>query len=147
MKRFAFRLEKVLDYRSYRQIAALKALLDAKRARAERRRAMARTFEKKADIASACDEEGGQGMFVPRYHIYQTFLMTLDDQLNEIVLEIRADDKRVKQKEMFLKKETVRRKTLDLLKELKELEYYNTMEKEEQKLLDELVILRRRQNK
>lgn len=125
----------------------MKALVEAKQAREAKKQEMGRVFEKKSHTAGACDEESNTGTPVPRYHIYQSFLMALDDRLNGIVREIRSDDRRVKQKEGLLKKETVRRKTLEHFKEVVAKEYYDTMNKEEQNALDELAILRRGLNK
>ncbi|HUU39957.1 MAG TPA: flagellar FliJ family protein, partial [Desulfatiglandales bacterium] len=49
----------------------------------------------------------------------------------------------VKKKETELKKESIKKKSLETLKDLQQNRYIRSMEKEEQKALDELAVLRR----
>ena len=145
MKKFVFRLDKVLGYRSYREREAQKDLLYAKNEQMRRKKEIECLAVKRKEIARECIDEGFQGIAVPRYQLYQNFLNKLDYELEETIHRLKEDDKRVKDQEVILKKKTINRKTLEILKDLKKQDYVEALEKEEQKALDEMVILRREQ--
>lgn len=58
-------------------------------------------------------------------------------------ISIKKAEEKVKAQEVALRKESIKKKTLELLKELQLKRYLEGVDKEEQKVVDELVIIRR----
>ena len=143
MKRFSFRLDSVLGYRRYREKRAQRDLFNARHEQAQRKRAAEQLADKRTEAAEACTDEGFKGIDVPRYHLYQSFLRSLNNDLHRAHLKLRQGEEAIQDKQSVLTRRTVEKKSLEVLRDLKVKAYNLSVEQEEQKALDELVILRK----
>ena len=147
MKKFTFRLDKILDYRVYQELAAHKGVIEAKRERSKTERRMASLMKKRMDVSKECSAAGDAGIGVPKYRLYQTFLETLDYDLADAAVLLQRADQQVAEREKTLKQETIQRKMLETLKEMKKTDYFKTSVTQEQRDLDDMVISRKGQIK
>lgn len=143
MNPFSFRLESILNYRSHLEKMAQRDLFRAENEVMEGRKAIEKLTESRREIALKCSEERFRGMSVPQYQIYRSFLKRLDDDLKRAHISLIEAGEKVMAKKEALKKESIRKKTLEALKDLQLKKYMKRLEKEEQKVMDELVILRK----
>ncbi len=99
--------------------------------------------QKKVATAAECIDKGVKGMDVARYQIYQAFLQGLDDGLENAHAGLREGEKQVLAKKAVLKDKSIKKKALKMLKETQHKKYNETLVKEEQKTLDEIVLIGR----
>ncbi len=143
MKPFTFRLDKILDYRGY---LMRRAQIDLSVVRNECKRIeeeIERLSQKKVATAAECIDEGVNGMDVARYQIYQAFLQGLDDGLENAHTGLIEGEKQVLAKKAVLKNKSIKKKALEMLKEMQHKKYKETSIREEQKTLDEIVLIGR----
>ena len=140
MKSFSFSLDRILSYRIYLEKKAQRDLFHAKNEYMRRKNAIKRLVEKKMKIAIKCSNEGFRGMDVPLYQIYKSFLQKLNQDLERAYISLKEGEEKVKAQESFLKKESIKKKTLETLKDLQLQKYMKRLEREEQKVMDELAI-------
>ncbi len=143
MKPFTFRLDKILDYRGY---LMRRAQIDLSVARNECKRIeeeIEKLSQKKVAITAECTDEGAKGMDVAWYQIYQAYMQGLDDGLENAHAGLIEGEKQVLSKKAVLKKKSIERKALEILKEMQHKKYKETLVKEEQKTLDEIVLVGR----
>ena len=143
MKPFSFRLESVLNYRRYLEKSAQRDLFNARNEQKNREIGVKRLGGKRVETAQQCSEEVFQGIDVPRYRMYRSFLETLNSDLESARVSLKEGQEEVRAKVGALKGESVRKKTLEVLKDLQHRRYLRTVENQNQKEMDELVILRR----
>ena len=143
MKPFNFRLERILDYRKYIEKKAQGDLFNAKNECMKKEEEIQRLSMKRTEIANECSDEGFRGMVVPMYQIYQVFRQKLDHDLERIHISLKEGEEKVMEQEAVLKREVIKKKTLEVLKDLQHKTYRETLDREEQKILDEIVIIRR----
>ena len=72
--------------------------------------------------------------------------MGIYNQIEKTYTELSEAEDRVSKKKTALKKESVRKKTLQSLKDLQIEKYKMHYEKEEQKVMDELALIKREKN-
>jgi flagellar protein FliJ len=143
MKPFTFRLDKILDYRGY---LMRRAQIDLSVVRNECKRIeeeIERLSQKKVATAAECIDEGVKGMDVARYQIYQAFLQGLDDGLENAHTGLIEGEKQVLAKKAVLKNKSIKKKALEVLKEMQHKKYKETSIRKEQKTLDEIVLIGR----
>ena len=140
MKPFNFRLERVLKYRKYLEKKAQSVLMKAKNECSDKRESINRVIEQRSKTANDRSERGLNGIDVPRFQIYNSFIHKLKDDLENGKIEIKKMEQKVKAQEMIVRRELIKRKTLETLKEHRFQTYLHETGQEEQKLLDELVI-------
>jgi flagellar FliJ protein len=143
MKPFTFRLDKILDYRGY---LMRRAQIDLSVVRNECKRIeeeIERLSQKKVATAAECIDEGVNGMDVARYQIYQAFLQGLDDGLENAHTGLIEGEKQVLAKKAVLKNKSIKKKALEMLKEMQHKKYKETSIRKEQKTLDEIVLIGR----
>ena len=143
MKPFTFRLDKILDYRGY---LMRRAHIDLSVVRNECKRLeeeIERLSQKKVATAAECIDEGVNGMDVARYQIYQAFLQGLDDGLENAHTGLIEGEKQVLAKKAVLKNKSIKKKALEMLKEMQHKKYKETSIRKEQKTLDEIVLIGR----
>ncbi len=99
--------------------------------------------QKKVAITAECIDEGLKGMDVARYQIYQAFMQGLNDGLENAHTSLMEGENQVLAKKAVLKKKSVEKKALEILKEMQHKKYKETLVKEEQKTLDEIVLVGR----
>lgn len=143
MKRFSFRLDSILDYRRYLEKTAQRDLVAAKNEQMLRKRAAESLAVRRGETAQACRAESFEGIDVPRYHIYKSFLLGLDRDLEKAHAGLREGENTIRAKEVVLQRKTVGKRVLEVLKDLQRKAHRVQMERAEQKDLDELVIMRK----
>jgi len=143
MKRFSFRLDSVLGYRRYQEKRAQRDLVNARHEQAQRNRAAKQLADKRIEAAEACTEEGFEGIDVPRYHLYKSFLGRLNKDIQKADLKLRQGEEEIQVKQSVLTRRSVEKKSLEVLRDLKVKAHNLGSAQEEQKAMDELVILRK----
>ena len=142
MKPFSFRLDSILNYRNYLEKKAQRDLFTARGKVMMWEKEIIRLSQQRVKTAQECSEEGSRGIGVPQYQLYRSFLQRLDDDLEGAHISRKKAERNVKEKQEFLKKESIKKKSLEALKDLQHKKYLKRLEKEEQKAMDELVIMR-----
>ncbi len=140
MKPFAFRLDKILDYRKYLTKVAQIDLFNARTECIRREKKVKRLSEKRKEIAKSCIDEGVKGIDVPRYKIYLAYLYKIEHDLESAHTLLKQEKENVITKEAILTNESIKKKTLETLKDLKHNKYIELSQREDQKILDEMVI-------
>lgn len=142
MSPFVFRLDGVLRYRAYQEKKALVDLSHAISGRQEAKRLAHTLNEKRREMAEGCREEQTRGIRVSRYRFYMASLEKLDHDLKEAYQEVDRADHRVKSLEEALKREALRKKSLEILKDLHLKRHREKAERDAQRALDEMVMPR-----
>ena len=145
MGRFVFRLEKVLRYREHIEKDARQKLRRAREVCASKERALMDVNLKRTLAAKRCAGEEEQGIEVATYHLYRTFIEHLSRELEDANQSLRRAKEEVRAMEKAWVIASSNKKSLENLRERQFLAHKETQEREDQKLLDELVILRRGQ--
>lgn len=140
MKPFNFRLDKILDYRSYLMKRAQVDLSNARYECKQRAKEIERLVQQRTEVAKQCSDEGIKGIDVARYQIFQTFLQTLESDLEKAHIRLQEGQEQATEKEAILKKASIKKKALESLKDLQHKQYMESSEREAQKVLDEIVI-------
>jgi len=141
MKPFSFKLDSVLNYRNYLEKTAQSDLFNARNEYERKEKEIERLTGKRMEMAKECSNEGIQGIDVSLYRIYRTFLKKLDLDLERAHMELKIQEKKVKDKEAALKEKSIKKKTLESLKDLQLQKHMRELEREEQKVMDELAVL------
>ncbi|MGB5992809.1 MAG: flagellar export protein FliJ [Desulfobacterales bacterium] len=140
MKSYSFRLNKILDYRKYLRKRAQIDVFNARIECQKREKELLGLVDQRAEISEECSEEETRGMSVPVYQIFQSFMKKIDYDLKDAHLKLNEEKEKVMVKETILKIASIKKKTLETLKDLQYKKYMETMRREEQKILDEIVI-------
>jgi flagellar protein FliJ len=140
MKPFSFRLNKILDYRTHLRKKAQIELFNARNECLKREKEIMRLIRKREEISKQCSEEESRGMSVPAYHAYQAYLKRIWQDLEKAYIRLDEGKEEVIAKEISLKQASINKKSLEVLKELKHKKYMESLGREEQKILDEIVI-------
>lgn len=140
MKSYSFRLNKILDYRKYLRKRAQIDVFNARIECQKREKELLGLVDQRAEISEECSEEETRGMSVPVYQIFQSFMKKIDYDLKDAHLKLNEEKEKVMVKEAILKIASIKKKTLETLKDLQYKKYMETMRREEQKILDEIVI-------
>ena len=142
MKRFSFRLEKVLRYRKYLETKAQIKLVDAINEYHKKENSIKMIVAKRKELADECGGEKEKGMDVARYRLYYHFFRKLNDEQEAGGLALKKTEEKVQTHRMLLTKESIKKKTLETLKEVQHGRYQEISGKEEQKMMDETAIIR-----
>ena len=140
MKPYSFRLNKILDYRKYLRKRAQIDVFNARIECQKREKELLGLVDQRAEISEECSEEETKGMSVPVYQIFQSFMKKIDYDLKDAHLKLNEEKEKVMVKEAILKIASIKKKTLETLKDLQYKKYMETLGREEQKILDEIVI-------
>ena len=140
MKPYSFRLNKILDYRKYLRKRAQIDVFNARNECQKMEKEVLRLVEQKAEISEERSKEEEKGMSVPEYQIFQAFLQKLGHDLKEAHLRLDEEKENVMVKEAILKQASIKKKTLETLKDFQYKKYMEAMRREEQKILDEIVL-------
>ncbi|MCJ7538412.1 MAG: flagellar export protein FliJ [Desulfobacterales bacterium] len=140
MKSYSFRLNKILDYRKYLRKRAQIDVFNARIECQKKEKELLGLVDQRAEISEECSEEETKGMSVPVYQIFQSFMKKIDYDLKDAHLKLNEEKEKVMVKEAILKLASIKKKTLETLKDLQYKKYMETMRREEQKILDEIVI-------
>ena len=143
MRPFSFRLDSILNYRNYLEKRAQRDLFNAKNEYIGSKEALRKLEDKRMETARRCSDEGFRGIDVAFYQMYRSFLKKLDYDIEGAHISIEEGKEKVKVQEAVLRKESIKKKTLETLKDLQLKKYSERLEREEQKIVDELVIIKR----
>ncbi len=143
MKPFSFRLDSILSYRDYLEKRARKDLFNARNEYIGKEREIKRLVKKRMEISKRCSDEGSRGIDVRLYQIYRSFLQSLNHDLERTHISLKKAGEKVKTQEAVLKKESIKKKMLVVLKDLQLKKYMQRLVRKEQKVMDELVIIRK----
>jgi flagellar export protein FliJ len=140
MKKFSFRLEKVLKYRKHLEDKARIGLFEALGERRSKEEAVGRIEMMRRKLYERCGSEKQKEMEVFRYRLYQDYFGRLNDDRKKAELELARAEISVGQKRAALKSESVRKKALERFKEIQSARHKEFVLKEEQKDLDETAV-------
>lgn len=140
MKPFTFRLDKILGYRKHLSKIAQIDLFNARNECIRREKEVKRLSEKRKEIAKSCSDEGVKGIDVPKYKIYQAYLYKIMHDLEFAHTRLKQEKENVITKKAVLANESIKKKTLETLKDLQHNKHIDLSEREDQKILDEIVI-------
>lgn len=140
MKPFSFRLDKILNYRTYLRKKAQIELFNARNECLKREKEVMNLIEERREISEQCSERESRGMSVPDYNTYQAYLKRIGKDIEKAYIKLNREKEEVIAKEIVLKQASINKKTLEVLKELKHNKHMESMAREEQKILDEIVI-------
>jgi len=142
LKRFSFRLEKVLHYRKYLETKAQIKLMDAINEHQKEENSIKMIIAKRIELADECAGEKEKEMNVARYRLYYHCFRKLNDDQEAGGLALKKTEEKVQTHRMLLTKESIKKKTLETLKEVQRVRYLEISGKEEQKKMDETAIIR-----
>lgn len=145
MGRFVFRLEKVLRYREHLEKNVRQKLRIAREVCASKERALMDVNLKRNLAEKRCAGEEEKGLEVATYHLYRNFIEHLSRELEDASQSLQGAKEEVRAVEKSWLIASSNKKSLENLRERQFLSHKETQEREDQKLLDELVILRRGQ--
>ena len=97
---------------------------------------------KRIELADECSGEKQKEMDVARYRMYYHFFRKLNDEQEAGDLALKNTGAKVQTHRMLLTKESIKKKTLERLKEIQSGRYQEISGKEEQKNMDETAIIR-----
>lgn len=143
MKPFSFRLDSILNYRDYLEKKAQWSVVNAINEYKGWEREIERLSEKRIEIAGKCGKESLKGMDVPAYLMYRNFLRVVNDDLERAYKNLQKTEKEIKEKKVYLKGESIKKKTLEKLKNVQFKNHLIGLTREEQKTLDEMAIARK----
>ncbi|MCD4717922.1 MAG: flagellar export protein FliJ [Desulfobacterales bacterium] len=143
MKRFSFRLENILKYRNYMEKRAQMALLDVRNEYMRRENRVKELATIRTGRIIKCRDEATRGLDVPVYKIHQAFLQKLDHDLAIAHMDLQEGKQQVKIQEKILKGESIKKRSLETLKDLQLKNYIKNLEQEDQKFMDEMVTMRK----
>ena len=144
MRKFSFRLDRLLDYRKYLERQAQKHLFNARHEALKREEILKQLAEKRSKTERKYHEETSEGMEVSWYRIYQTFFQKSDHDLETARIRLQQGNETVRVKRTDLEKKSVKKKTLEVLKEMQYRRYLLQLGKEDQKVMDELAVTGRK---
>ena len=144
MRKFSFRLDRLLNYRKYLEKQAQKNLFHARHEALKREEALKQLVEERIETQKKYHEETSEGIDVSWYRIYQSFFRKSDHDLAMAHIRLQKGTERVKVKRADLEKKTVKKKTLEVLKEMQYRRYLHHLGEQEQKIMDELAVTGRK---
>ena len=127
MKSYSFRLNKILDYRKYLRKRAQIDVFNARIECQKREKELLGLVDQRAEISEECSEEETKGMSVPVYQIFQSFMKKIDYDLKDAHLKLNEEKEKVMVKEAILKIASIKKKTLETLKDLQYKKYMETL--------------------
>ena len=143
MKKFSFRLDRLLNYRKFLEKQAQKDLFSARHEAQRREKALKRLVEKRIETEKRYLEEGFKGMEVSWYRIYQSFFKKSEYDLEMARIRLQKGAERVKSKVAKLEEKIVKKRTLEVLKDMQYQKHLKELRREEQKVMDETAVMRR----
>lgn len=144
MKRFKFRLDPVIRYRQYLERIAQINLAKEKHALIETKNRISKIEQTKQYAAGELEREQEQGIEVDRHRVFTDYLRGLGEEVeseSERLIEI---GKRIRERQETVKAETIKKKTLEWVKQAEHSKYLELITRAEYKEADELVGLARR---
>lgn len=132
-----------MGYRNYLLKRAQVDLSNARYACKQTEKEIGQVVQKRIEVARQCTDEGAKGVDVARYQIFKSFLQKLEGDLEQAHIRLQEGKEQVAKKEALLKKASINKKALARLKELQQKKHIERLERETQKVLDEIVVIGR----
>jgi flagellar protein FliJ len=139
MKRFKFSLDPVLRYREYRERIARIGLARETQALVKSKNRISEIEQARRYTASELDIEQKQGIEVDRHLVFTAYLQGLRDEIESERERLVEIDKRIREKQEAAKVETIKKKTLEWIKQTQYSKYLKWINRAEQKTADELI--------
>ncbi|MBF0449166.1 MAG: flagellar export protein FliJ [Candidatus Magnetomorum sp.] len=142
MKKFKFKLDAVLRYRKYRERNAQLELVKVKNAVVEKRQLIEKLKKNRLQAIlelKTCEEKG---ISVGRHRFYTNYITGTDHALEEEQKQLVQLEKVLRHHQEIVRKEQIKRKTLEKIEDIKKKEYISDYIKFEQKTMDEMVAIR-----
>ena len=143
MKRFKFRLDPVIRYREYRERIAQIGLARETQALVESENRISEIEQARRYTASELDIEQKQGIEVDRHLVFTAYLQGLRDEIESERERLVEIDKRIREKQEAAKVETMKKKTLEWIKQIQYSKHLKWINRAEQKAADELIGLKK----
>ena len=143
MKRFKFRLDPVIRYREYRERIAQIGLARETQALVESKNRIYEIEQARRYTVSELDSEQKQGIEVDRHLIFTAYLQGLRDEIESERERLVEIDKRIREKQEAAKVETMKKKTLEWIKQIQYSKHLKWINRAEQKAADELIGLKK----
>lgn len=140
---FSFRLEKVLRYRAHLEKKVRLKLCEAVNRMKEQEALIVQLGNQRLEAAQGLADERSKGIPGYRDQIHTSFLRRLTERMTEAQRELEKSRERLLVLKTLLTLATVKKKSLESLREEQLRGFTETCEKMEQKLLDDLVVIRR----
>ena len=142
MKKFKFRLDPVIRYQEYRERIAQIELAREKQLLIESKNRITEIEEIKRDAACKLDGEEKEGIEVDRYRVFGAYLQGLQDEIESEGERLVEIGKRIRKRQQVVKAETIKKKTMEWIKQSERSKYLEWINRAEQKAADELIGLR-----
>ncbi len=143
MKRFDFRLSSLLDFREYLERLAKKEIAVALRNVKNSQKAIDKLKDKYIKTAIELDQIILKGMTTQQLQLYNKYLDIMDQSIVQEKLKKNELNRILDQKMLELTKKTIDKKVIEKLKQKKKAEYMEEYRKSEQKIIDEIVSLKK----
>ena len=147
MKQFSFKFDKILNYRDYLEKKAIKDLMVLRTECMEKENQVEKLISKKSENIVQCKARAIRGMDAAMYKIYQVFTKKLDNDLDGAHKELQENRERVNAQEKILQQTSIKKKSLEVLKDFKLKNYTKILAQEEQKFMDEMAVIKNGANK
>jgi flagellar FliJ protein len=144
MKRFKFRLDPVIRYREYRERIAQIELARETQALIESKNRISKIEQTRRYAASELDAEQKEGIEVDRYQVFTAYLQGLRYEIESESERLVEIGKRIREKQEAVKAESIKKKTLEWIKQTEYSKYLEWANRTERKAADELVGLSRK---
>ena len=142
MKQFSFKLDKILSYREYQEKKAIKDLMVVRMECLEKEKQIEKLISKKSENIVQCKAQAIKGMEAAMYKIYQVFTKKLENDLEGAHKELSKSRERVNAREKMLHQISIKKKSLEALKDFKLKNHTKMLAQEDQKLMDEMAIIK-----
>ncbi len=139
---FVFRLDNVLRYRKFREQTARKQWLDAESDRMRQQKAVESLLTRRAEIAERCRQCCRSGVDTARYRLYLSYLHGIDRSIEQARVHLRGKEKILGRKAAALKQARIDRKIVEILRQRRQERYETETARQEQQILDEMVLMR-----
>ncbi|WP_027358025.1 flagellar export protein FliJ [Desulforegula conservatrix] len=143
MKKFRFSLEPLLKYRTFMEQKAKQELAEALKNLSDCEEQIKKLENDKINAMVEMDREMAKGISSDQYRLHTSFIDSLDAMiLSEEDRRIRLM-KVVREKQQALAKRSVDKKAIENLKQKKRTEYLEEMASSQQKIADEIIMVRK----
>ena len=143
MKRFSFKLDTVLKYREHQERQAEMALGDARKACRQSMEKVDELVLQKKEISHRLQNHVREGVSASWYLTCHRFSSELETALESAREELKEKDRIVQERTEILKGQYVKKESLKTLRSASAAHHQKCMEIQEQKILDEMVLLRK----
>ena len=144
--RFRFRLEKVLGYRVHMEKKARLQFSEATRRMKEREALIARLSDMRLESARGLADERREGISVSRDRIHVSFLRGIVERTAQEGESLEKSREKVERLRTLVAEAATKKRSLDSLKDLQFERFKEERGRVEQKLLDDLVLARRKRD-